>query len=251
MMRLLSSTMGLVNAAGGESMAANCAYVIYFARGLDKDGNTFLMSDGLGVGYGARPYADGIDCVYYIAQENFPAEMLELDYPVRVRSYGVNKDSGGPGRWRGGAGVVREIEVLADQATFALRIDGVAMPAWGVKGGMNGGAGRVVANPGTPDERELNPFSDGNVLKRGEVLRLETGGGGWGHPFDREPEQVLADVLNGYVSVEAAARDYGVVLSADGRSVEEAATEARRADRPPVNGLFHRHGYRDSLEIAQ
>lgn len=252
MMRLLSSTMGLVNAAGGESMAANCAYVIYFARGLDKDGNTFLMSDGLGVGYGARPYADGIDSVYYIAQENFPTEMLELDYPIRVRAYGVNKDSAGPGRWRGGAGVVREVEVLADEATFSIRIDGVEQPSWGVKGGLNGGSGRAVVNPGTPQERQLNPFSDGNVLKRGEVLRLETGGGGgWGHPFDREPERVLADILNGYVSAEAAILDYGVVLSAGGRSIDRAATEARRADRPPVTGLFHRRGYRDLLETLE
>ena len=251
MMRLLSSCMGLVNAAGGESMAANCAYVIYFARGLDKNGNTFLMSDGLGVGYGARPHADGIDSVYYIAQENFPAEMLELSYPVRIRAYGVNKDSAGPGRWRGGAGVVREVEVLADNITFALRIDGVTMPAWGVKGGLNGGSGRVTVNPGTPQEQELAPFSDGNVLNKGDVIRLETGGGGgWGHPFDRPVETVLADILNGYVSLEAARRDYGVALTPDGRTVDEAETERLRADRPPVNGLFHRGTYRDVLEQA-
>lgn len=249
MMRLLSSTMGLVNAAGGESTAANCAYVIYFARGVDAAGAPFFMSDGLGVGYGARPYADGIDSVYYVAQENFPAEMLELSYPVRIRAYGVHKDSAGPGRWRGGAGVVREIEVLAEQATFSIRIDGIEMPAWGVKGGKNGGKGGAVVNPGTGRERRLAPFSDGNVLKRGDVLRLSTGGGGgWGHPFEREPARVLADVLNGYVSPEAAASDYGVALAADGRSVDVDATAALRARREPVDGLFHRDGYRDVLE---
>lgn len=252
MMRLLSSTMGLVNAAGGESTAANCAYVIYFARGVDADGHPFLMSDGLGVGYGARPYADGIDSVYYVAQENFPVEMLELSNPVRIRAYGVHEDSGGPGRWRGGAGVVREIEVLAEEATFSIRIDGVEMPAWGVKGGRNGGRGGAVVNPGGARERRLEPFSDGNVLKRGDVLRLETGGGGgWGHPFDREPGRVLADVLNGYVSRGAAATEYGVALSADGRSVDVAATDALRARRPPVDGLFHRGVYMNVLEQAE
>ena len=129
MMRLLSSTMGLVNAAGGESTAANCAYVIYFARGIGEDGTPFLMSDGVGVGYGARPYADGINAVYYVAQENYPAEMMEQTYPARLRAYGIHCDSGGPGRWRGGCGVVREIELLADEATFAIRIDGVQKPA--------------------------------------------------------------------------------------------------------------------------
>ena len=249
MMRLLSSTMGLVNAAGGESTAANCAYVIYFARGVCDDGTPFLMSDGVGVGYGARPYADGINAVYYVAQENYPAEMMEQTYPARLRAYGIHCDSGGPGRWRGECGVVREIELLAEEATFAIRIDGVQKPAWGVKGGHNGGAGRAVLNPGTAQERELDPFSDGNVLRRGDILRLQTGGGGgWGHPYDREPEHVLADVLAQFVSRESALEDYGVVLSSDGESVDVAATAARRQDRPPVNGLFHRGEYKDILE---
>ena len=249
MMRLLSSTMGLVNAAGGESTAANCAYVIYFARGIGEDGTPFLMSDGVGVGYGARPYADGINAVYYVAQENYPAEMMEQTYPARLRAYGIHCDSGGPGRWRGGCGVVREIELLADEATFAIRIDGVQKPAWGVSGGQNGGAGRAILNPGKVDERELEPFSDGNVLKRGDILRLETGGGGgWGHPFDREPERVLADVLAQFVSEEAAFNDYGVVLSADAEFLDEAATLKRRQDRPPASGLFHRGDYKDVLE---
>ncbi|MEC8136875.1 MAG: hydantoinase B/oxoprolinase family protein [Pseudomonadota bacterium] len=249
MMRLLSSTMGLVNAAGGESTAANCAYVIYFARGVGDDGTPFLMSDGVGVGYGARPYADGINAVYYVAQENYPAEMMEQTYPARLRAYGIHCDSGGPGRWRGGCGVIREIELLAEEATFAIRIDGVQKPAWGVKGGHNGGAGRAVLNPDTPQEHELDPFSDGNVLRRGDILRLQTGGGGgWGHPYDREPERVLADVLAQFVSRESALEDYGVVLSTDGESVDAAATAARRQDRPPVDGLFHRGEYKDILE---
>jgi N-methylhydantoinase B len=241
--------MGLVNAAGGESTASNCPYVIYFARGIGDDGKPFLLADGVGVGYGARPFADGIDTVYYIAQENYPAELLELSYPVRLRAYGVHRDSGGPGRWRGGCGVVREIEVLAERATFSIRIDGVSKPAWGVYGGKNGGAGRAVVNPGTPKERELEPFSDGNVLRRGDVLRLETGGGGgWGHPWDRDPKLVLDDVLGGFVSREAAEREYGVLLSEDGEAVDEPATRERRAHRPPMEGLFHRETYRDELE---
>ena len=151
--------------------------------------------------------------------------------------------------WRGGCGVVREIELLAEKAVFAIRIDGVIKPAWGVHGGKNGGSGRAVVNPGTPQERELEPFSDGNVLVRGDILRLETGGGGgWGHPFDRDPALVLADVLGGFVSREAAELEYGVVLNDDGESVDDAETARRRGDRPAANGMFHRGGYRDVLE---
>ena len=249
MMKLLSGSQGLVNAAGGQATAANCAYVIIFARGIADDGEPFLLTDGIGVGYGGRPDSDGIDAVYYVAQENYPAEMVEMSYPARLRSYGIRCDSGGAGQWRGGCGVVREIQLLAEEATFSIRIDGAEKPPWGVHGGHNGGPGRAVVNPGTPQERELDPFSDGNVVKRGEILRLETGGGGgWGHPFDRNPERVLKDVLGGYVSRDSAERDYGVILDADGEAVDTAATKARRTDRPTVGGMFHRYGYRDILE---
>ena len=175
-------------------------------------GKPFLMSDGVGVGYGARPTTDGIDAVYFVAQENYPVEFLEQGYPVRLLRYGINRDSGGPGKFRGGAGVVREYEVLAEHAVLSMRIDSVVNPPWGVGGGMRGGTGRAVVNPGTPHERKLAPLSDGTVLRRGDILLLETGGGGGhGHPFDRPAEQVLQDVRDGFVSVAAARRDYGVV----------------------------------------
>ncbi|WP_164034356.1 hydantoinase B/oxoprolinase family protein, partial [Serratia marcescens] len=70
----------------------------------------FLLADGIGVGYGARPNADGIDAVYFVAQENYPVEFLEAGYPVRLRAYGIVADSGGAGRHRGGCGIVREYE---------------------------------------------------------------------------------------------------------------------------------------------
>ena len=93
----------------------------------------------------------------------------------------------------------------------------------------------------------LRPLSDGNIVRRGDVLRIETGGGGgWGHPFDREPERVLADVRGGFVSRASAEEDYGVVLTDDGLPIDAAATAARRARRPEAK-LFHRHGYHAAL----
>ena len=110
---------------------------------------------------------------------------------------------------------------------------------------MSGGPGRVVVNPGTDAERELSPLSDGNVLAKGEILRIETGGGGgYGHPYDRPAEDVLEDVLGGFVGTEAALRHYGVVVT-DG-SLDRPATDARRAERTPV-AAFHRHEYVDAL----
>ena len=241
MMRLLAALHGLVAVArGGDAPAAHSAYVVIALRGLAGD-RRFLLSDGIGVGYGARPFADGTDAVYFVAQENYPAEFMELSYPVRLRSYAINRDSGGAGRWRGGCGVVREFEVLADTAMLAVRIDSVVNPPWGVSGGMNGGSGRAVVN----DDRLLAPLSDGNMLKKGDVFRIETGGGGgWGHPFDRPAADVLADVQGGFVSAEAAARDYGVAIR-DG-AIDTARTATLRASRPAA-GLFHRREYRDAV----
>jgi N-methylhydantoinase B len=248
-MRNLSAYLGLLAVAtDGKMPAAHTGYVIWQVRGLDAEGERFLMSDGVAVGYGARPTADGHDAIYLVAQENYPAEFVEASYPLRVKRYEMNRDTGGAGRWRGGCGVVREMEILCDQATIGLRIEGEDNPPWGVAGGRCAGSGRAVVNPGTPEERVLPPLSDGHVLKRGDVIRIETGGGGgWGHPYDREPDLVLADVLGGFVSRESAERDYGAVLTANGRAIDEAATRERRTSRPATK-LFHRHEYRDSLE---
>lgn len=244
MMRVLSALNGLINVAGQPAPAAHSAYVIILLRGT-AGGEPFLMSDGIGVGYGARPTADGIDAVYFVAQENYPVEFLELGYPVRLRAYGIAADSGGPGRWRGGCGIVREYEIMAEEAVLAVRIDGVLNPPWGTAGGMGGGSGRAVVNPGTLKEQPLKPLSDGTKLRRGDILRLETGGGGGhGDPFQRPAEAVLADVLGGFVSVGAAAARYGVAIA--GERVDETAT-ARLRERPPATKAFHRTEYVDAL----
>jgi len=110
---------------------------------------------------------------------------------------------------------------------------------------MSGGSGRAVLTPGPTQERLLPPLSDGNLLERGDILRMETGGGGGhGHPFDRPAEAVLEDVLGGFVSEEAAAGRYGVVIKGD--AVDPAATAALRAKRLPGRA-FHRHEYVDVL----
>lgn len=245
MMRVLAALNGLVNIAGGEAPAAHAAYVILLLRGT-AGGRPFLMSDGIGVGYGGRATADGIDAVYFVAQENYPVEFLEQTYPVRLREYGIHRDSGGAGKHRGGCGVVREYEVLADEARLAVRIDGVANPPWGFAGGMGGGPGRAVVNPGTNAERVLAPLSDGNLLRRGDVLRIETGGGGGhGHPHDRAAEMVAQDVAGGFVTEGAARALYGVALREG--AVDPDGTARLRAARPDA-ARFHRTEYADAAE---
>lgn len=248
-MRTISAIGGLVNAAGGKAPAANSAYVISIMRGNFRNERgeleRFLLADGIGVGYGARPTADGIDAVYFVAQENYPVEFLEVGYPVRLLRYGIVRDSGGAGTFRGGCGIVREYEILAEDALLAVRIDSVKNPPWGIDGGLGGGTGQATVNPGTDREQILKPLSDGNRLVRGDILRMETGGGGgYGHPFDRPAAKVLADVLGGYVGHAAAEGLYGVVIA--GNRIDELGTKRARADRPSTK-RFHRTEYVDVL----
>lgn len=248
-MRMISAICGLLNTGGGEAPASNSAYVVNIMRGKYRNAEgklePYLLADGIGVGYGARSTADGIDAVYFVAQENYPVEFLEAGYPVTMRAYGVVPDSGGAGRFRGGCGIVREYEILAEETMVAIRIDSVQNPPWGIHGGKSGRHGVAIVNPDTDREVRLDPLSDGNMLKKGDILRIETGGGGgYGHPHDRPAERVLKDVLGGFVTAEAARADYGVVISGD--ALDVAATDALRADRPEIRRFFRKE-YVDAL----
>lgn len=253
LIRTVNVCAGLMNvASNGQSVAATAAYSIYFLRGHDPaTGQAFLIADGVGVGHGARSFADGHNGVYYVAQDNNPAEFLEQMYPMRLLRYQMSPDSGGPGQFRGGAGVVREVLWLGPEAILAIRIDGIKNPAWGVNGGQSGRPGCCHINHGKPDQREVSPLSDGTLVRSGDVIRFQTcGGGGWGHPFDRDPQLVLDDVRGSYVSERGARQDYGVALRAedDELVLDEAATAQLRAAQRPAAKLFHNGQYVEAMQ---
>lgn len=247
MIRVTSALFGaLAQATGGKASAAPCVYVLYYLRGKNADGSEPLCIEGLSVGFGARTFADGIDAVYYVAQENYPIEFAEMEFGVEIEAFGIHRDSGGAGRYRGGCGIVRDVRVLSDEATLGIRLDNCRQPAFGVSGGLSGQPGRVVVNPG-PNEWDIATMSDGNRLTKGDLVRIITpGGGGWGHPADRPAEDVLADVQDGFVSETAAREVYGVVL--DGDSVDDAKTRELRAAMPRSEKMFHRGRHYDSAE---
>ncbi|GHH71895.1 hydantoin utilization protein B [Streptosporangium violaceochromogenes] len=182
-------------------------------------------------GSGGRPALDGIDGTSYTGGwlRNVPNEVLEHEAPLLVEQYRYRPDSGGAGRWRGGAGIRLTLRALADSTVFAVRgMERMRFQPWGLDGGRAGAPARAVRNPGTATEQDLGRI---NVLRldAGEVLDVETaGGGGLGDPYTRPPADVLADIVAGLLSPAAAERDYGVVLR-DG-AVDEQATAARRAD---------------------
>ena len=176
MFRVNSALFGaLAQAMGGQSSAASAVYVLYYLRSRDPaTGQATLCIEGLSVGYGARPFADGTDALYYVAQDNYPVEFAELEFGVRIEAFRIHADSGGPGRWRGGCGTVRDVRILAEEAEIALRMDNCRFPAFGVNGGLAGRGGRILLNPGTDRQRDLKTMSDGNRLVAGDLVRIMT-----------------------------------------------------------------------------
>jgi len=232
--RVMSCIFGsLAQANGGSVPAGSPVYVLYYFRAWDEARRRpILCIEGLGVGLGARPFADGVDVIYYIAQENYPVEYVERDFPLRVERYAARPDSGGPGLHRGGCGVVRDVRVLAEKAELATRMENTVVAPYGVAGGRAGRTGRIILNPGTPEERELVALGDGIVLKRGDLLRFETcGGGGWGDPLKRDPERVRTDVARGFITARGAFEDYGVALDPATLDLDKTATDEERRRR--------------------
>src|SRR5262245_35248016 len=241
--RLVSGIFGtLAQASNGHVPANSPVYVLYYFRSYEPEtGKLILCIEGLGVGLGAKPYADGIDVIYYIAQENYPVEYVEKEFPLRIEQYAIRVDSGGPGLYRGGCGVIRDVRVLCDAAELGNRMENSKFPPYGVAGGGAGRPRKILLNPDTPQECDIPPTSDGIHLKRDDLLRLITcGGGGWGDPYSRELALVQQDVARGFVSVKGALEDYGVVLDPGTLELDKIATEKRREHRPGSLPLFDR-----------
>lgn len=211
-----------------------CAYGTINALSLAghrADGRRWVMFSFFGGGHGGHPAGDGLNHGNApISTATIPPlEILEAAYPVMFNQWALRPDSGGPGRHRGGLGAVYEIELLEEQADAFLFGERGKFPPQGVAGGRPGAANRFFYQ--AEDGEHSPPMVSKMVgidLHRGRHVRLESpGGGGYGDPFERDPEAVRRDVLRGFVSAQAAERDYGVVLAEDG-SVDQAATRNRR-----------------------
>ncbi len=202
-------------------------------------------------GGGGMPHRDGTngsgaDAAYL---RNTPVEVNEAEVPIRILCYGLKPDSGGAGRRRGGLASVLQFKVFApDTRITARNRDRSRFRPWGILGGKAGSPSNFILNPGTARERILGN-TDIVAAEPGDVIHIHSpGGAGRGSPLDRPTEEVLLDVERGYVSVEAAERDYGVVVR-DGM-VDAPATEARRAAmRRHENGHHFDYGpERDEFE---
>jgi N-methylhydantoinase B/oxoprolinase/acetone carboxylase alpha subunit len=174
-----------------------------------------------GTGTGGTTLKDGNDgeITRHSNCRNTPIEVFETRYPLLTLEHGLVRDSGGAGRRRGGLGTHRTLRVTAPEITFSALFDRMKIAPPGLFGGGGGGTSALLVK--RKGESEFRTFHEAFgvqsptkftnvVLREGDELRYRTpGGGGFGDPRDREPERVREDVLEGWVSRDAAARDYG------------------------------------------
>src|SRR3989442_15403151 len=163
-------------------------------------------------GTGARATKDGCEAMSYAFNaSNIPVEAQEANQPLVVERFEFIRDSAGPGRFRGGCGIRRDLRFLADEGKLTNLSERQRFAPFGVFGGQPGRLARTVINPG-PGEQTVHG-KQSREFAYGDVISFQqSGAGGYGDPLARDPVPVLDDVLDDYVSVEAAREEYGVVI---------------------------------------
>jgi N-methylhydantoinase B len=175
-------------------------------------GETWVAGEAVALGWGASRDKDGENGLANYGGgdlKNYPGEVMESKYPIRVIEYGLRQDSGGGGRRRGGLAIYREFETLGEPLHVSLWLERSVTGPWGIFGGEQGGTPEVeVTRPGHEPIRKLK--ASHIVCPIGTRIRVATGGGGgYGDPHERERDLVAADIVDGYISPQAAAEVYG------------------------------------------
>ncbi len=206
---------------------------VYIGGRDARSGAPFLFYEFPAGGTGGFAESDGNNATRNFTEGDFASiqsvEVIEQGQPLKIRELSLRADSGGPGERRGGLGLRRAVEVLAESALLSISSDKNVIPPFGVLGGGPGKpnrfvvarSGETLAPSGTPGK------AAGFPLERGDVFVMETsGGGGFGDPFQRDIEAVLADVRAGYVTEDGAREDYAVIVR--GGVLDEESTRAHR-----------------------
>ena len=185
--------------------------MVFQFTGVDpRTGELFLDNEPHVGGWGASQGRDGEDGMIWTLSGNFhdmPIEVFESKFPARITDYSFRRDSAGPGRWRGGSGIVREYQMTAD-TEMSLWFERSGNPAWGLFGGRGGAPPDVAVNPGTPEEIRLLK-TNRMPLRKGDTVRCYTGGGGgYGDPLERDPRAVEDDLADGFISPGYARRHH-------------------------------------------
>jgi N-methylhydantoinase B len=215
--RVVDALLGaLASALPDRVPAASSGHPVVLAMGgIDLASGRQYVTAEIGTGgMGARPGKDGVEAIQTDTSnaQNIPVEALEMEFPLRVGHYRLRRDSGGPGTYRGGLGLEKQIEVLRGELRVSHRGERTYTAPWGLRGGLEGAKARSVLTRADGSELLIPSKLDFTMVPGDRLNTWTTGGGGYGDPLQRDPELVLADILDQKVSVEAAAEHYGVVV---------------------------------------
>ena len=228
----------LAKAVPERSIACQgCSDNNLFISGIDPEtNNLYILYDYPEVGWGARPFADGVNAIYALHTGNVDnnlAEVYEHRWPVLVKQYSLRDGKGGEGKYRGGVGIIKEYTTWPPhKTTLSTMADRTKFGAYGLKGGKTGATGKwsIITKDG-----KIKPMSKhgGKVtklkLKSGDTLKLETpSGGGYGNPLERDPEEILKDVKNDFFNIEYAKDKYSVVIDSHTFTIKKKETESIR-----------------------
>lgn len=221
------------------STSADCNWFV--SSVVAPNGATDVFSDLPAGGWGATPYSDGMNVTEDPLGNcmNMPAETAELLFPIAYEAFELRTDSAGPGKYRGGLGAIFKVRYLAE-GQLSMETARTLEGSPGVAGGQHSAVqrqtkihtdGRQEVIGGLDEQgRWHNPLLCAHPFAYGETFMFEsTGGGGYGTPLERDPQQVLDDVLDEYISPRAAREVYGVVIDEHTLQVDLAATQAARA----------------------
>lgn len=193
-------------------------------------GRWYSMYEIYSGGGGARPDGDGNSAQDDLVANvmNTPVEAIETEFPLRVERYELVADSAGAGKFRGGLGTRRLWRNLAEETVVNLRSDRFKFASPGLFGARKAKSSRASVHTADGAVSPVTSKIAGYRLKQDDVFEWQmAGGGGYGNPFEREPERVRRDVMLGYVTIEAARADYGVAILPD-HSIDEAETRRLR-----------------------
>jgi N-methylhydantoinase B len=207
--------------------------IVFFGND-PRTNQPFVTQSIEGGGWGGRPTGDGESASVSVCQgdvRNAPIEKMELRWPILVRRRELRPDSGGAGQFRGGLGVETEVEGLVEGHWSLTDMGREAYPPWGIEGGKPGATSASLMK--LPAEDAFKPVNlVRHLVPAGTAAVIATaGGGGWGDPLHRDPQLVRQDVVDGYVTIESAARDYGVVIDPQTLEIDAAATVSLQSTR--------------------
>ena len=213
--------------------------IVFFGHD-PKKGKDFVVQSIEGGGWGGRPFEDGESASVSVCQgdvRNAPIENIELKCPVIIEGRTLRMNSGGAGKFRGGLGLDTTVCNLVEGRWNLLQTGRRKCPPWGLCGGKSGApSDRLLKLPGREDWQSVDVALHPVPGNTRAVIRT-AGGGGWGDPLDRDPNKVLTDVLEGYVSPEKAESEYGVVFKQDASGipceVDQTATRNTRIAMKP------------------